>query len=460
MSSVFQKPGRAQWYARVKGDKVPGKWSDVPTGETDRERAVRFAREAQKAIDKRNGTPRPDLLTLRAWVAKWLERRREADHDWKKDKGRLENHVLPALGSLELAEVTTALVADLVHELRFKKKLANRTVRNIYSVLAAVMRDARIAGHIQQTPCVLTEAQLGPVIDKDPEWRASALYTRKEVETMISDRRIPLDRQVVYALGLLAGLRIGEGAALRWRNYDATREPLGCLTVALAYSTSHSKAKRTKTEAVRYVPVHPVLAEMLAEWRAGWAAMFGREPEPDDLIVPLPPDVKRTRRTGDRFRGWDYTGKRWREKDAAIVGGHHRSVYDTRATFITLALEDDADREILEQRVTHTKNRRSAFTGYDRGERWAETCREVAKLKIRRLADVMRTETKMSNDSVTSKLRRRVSKGQFGPPELRVIQGGREVILAPCDLAMAMLSASIRTPTEPSASEVASGEHF
>jgi hypothetical protein len=59
MSSVFQKPGRVQWYARLKGAKVPGKWSDVPTGEIDRERAERFAHAAQKGIDKRNNVPRP-----------------------------------------------------------------------------------------------------------------------------------------------------------------------------------------------------------------------------------------------------------------------------------------------------------------------------------------------------------------------------------------------------------------
>ncbi|NVB81781.1 MAG: hypothetical protein HOV81_25525 [Kofleriaceae bacterium] len=443
MSSVFQKPGRKQWYARIKGAKVPGKWSDVPTNETDRDRAERFAAAAQKAIDKKNNIARPDVLTLKEWVRRWLLKRAEAGHDWKKDRGRLDNHVLPVLGSLELAEVTTALIAELVHDLRFKKKLANRTVRNVYSVLAAAFRDARIAGHVNQTPCILGDEQLGQVVDADPEWRDGALFTRDEVEAMIGDSRIPADRQLVYAFGLLAGLRPGEGAALRWRHYNATREPLGMLTVAKAYSTTRSEEKGTKTNAVKYVPVHPVLAEMLAQWRAiGWPAMFGREPEPDDLIVPLPPDVKRTKRTGERFRGWDYTGRRWREIDLAALGWRSRSVYDTRATFITLALEDGANRDIIRSRITHTPPKRDAFDGYDRGERWTETCREVSKLRIRRLADVLLTkEPTMRDDS----LRRRVSNGQTEPPELRVIQGGQEVILSPCDVGLRMLSASLRT---------------
>lgn len=437
MSSVFQK--RGQWWCRLKGSKVPGKWSSHPTPEKTREDALRFAKSAQRAIDKRLGVSTPDALTLRAWVAKWLERRREAGHDWKKDRGRLNNHVLPVLGGLELAEVATPMIADLVHDHRFKKKLAGRTVRNIYTVIAAVFRDARIAGHISQTPCILGDEQLGPIVDADPEWRSSALFARREVETMIGDHRIPLDRQVVYALGILAGLRPGEGAALRWRHYDATKQPLGMLTVAKAYSTTRSEEKGTKTNAVKYVPVHPVLADMLVEWRHAWATVHGRAPGPDDLIVPLPPEVKRTRRTGERFRGWDYTGRRWREIDAKIVGGHQRSVYDTRATFITLALEDGADREIVRSRITHTPAKRDAFDGYDRGERWAETCREVARLRIRRLVTTLRPGEVTMRDN---KLRRRVSNGQSGPPELHVIQGGREVIPAPCDLLRAVLVAS------------------
>lgn len=442
MSSVFLKPGRSQYYARIKGAKVAGKWADVPTGEVDRDRAERFATEAQKTIDRRHSVRRDDVLLLRDWATRWYERRREAGHDWKKDRGRLEKHVMPVLGSADMVEVETPAIAELVHDLRFKAKLANRTVRNIYSVLAALFRDAKIAGIVKHTPCVLTDAQLGQVIDSNPEWRDGAQYSRAEVETMISDARIPFDRQLVYALGLLAGLRPGEGAALRWRHYDVTRDPLGCLTVAKAYSTSRSFEKGTKTEAVKHVPVHPVLAGMLAQWRAlGWKAMMGRAPELDDLIVPLPPEVKRTRRIGDRYRGWDYTGRRWREVDLPTLGWRHRSVYDTRATFVTLALEDGADPDIIRERITHTKSKRNAFSSYDRGERWAQTCREVVKLRIRRLADVCGRIDLTGEDE---RLRRRASNGRPRPSELYLAHDER-VVTTTSGLCVAPPSASVLT---------------
>ena len=118
---------------------------------------------------------------------------------------------------------------------------------------------------------------------------------------------------MAYAIELLAGVRPGEGSALRWRHYDPTVRPLGKLLVAKSYSTRVGE-KTTKTDAVKHVPVHPTLAAMLAEWKlGGWAAMMGRAPGPDDLIVPLPPEAaeRRYKRKGEPFRTTYYSGKCW-----------------------------------------------------------------------------------------------------------------------------------------------------
>ena len=59
-----------------------------------------------------------------------------------------------------------------------------------------------------------------------------------------------------------------------------------------AYNTRKNREKSTKTDAAKHVPVHPVLAAMLAEWKlGGWAEMVGHAPAADDLLVPLPPDA-------------------------------------------------------------------------------------------------------------------------------------------------------------------------
>ena len=125
-----------------------------------------------------------------------------------------------------------------------------------------------------------------------------AVFTREEVEQLLIDQRIALDQRVHYAIAFLAGLRHGEISALRWRHWDTTAVPLGRLMVAKSYSTEKRRMKGTKTDTVRYVPVHPVLAHVFASWRAsGWRALTGRELGPDDLICRCHP---RTSRVGGR----------------------------------------------------------------------------------------------------------------------------------------------------------------
>jgi integrase len=372
-----------------------GKWRDRSSGCAVGQEAMaqamyeelvrRFAPAAAESTPALVGP-----LTVRGYAVTWLRERREQGIDWKVDASRLKLHVLPFIGDMALAEVRTRHLIAMFHTLRTDRErdLAPRTVHHVYATVGALFRDARLAGHIEQTPADLDERQLGPVKDRDPEWRATAVLARDEVEQIISDPRIPPDRQMVYGLELLAGVRPGEAAALRFRHYDPTIRPLGRLLVARSYNTRRNAEKGTKTDVTKHVPVHPVLAAMLGEWKlGGWAAMMGRAPGPDDLIVPLPPEHAARRRTrgGEAFRPNVYSGKRWTEDDLPALGWRHRRHYDMRATFITLAIADGADPEILETRVTHTKRSQSAFDGYHRpdlGPVWERTCSEVAKLRI------------------------------------------------------------------------------
>jgi hypothetical protein len=86
---------------------------------------------------------------------------------------------------------------------------------------------------------VLQRGVLPKKVDKDPTWRVTAIYTREEIEKLISDRRIAEDRRVLHALKALGGLRHGEAAGRR-------------------------------------VPVHPTLARVLSEWKPAPEAPLSR----------------------------------------------------------------------------------------------------------------------------------------------------------------------------------------
>jgi integrase len=382
------------WYARYKEG---GKWKNSPTefrvnrdadGKPDpsnKRNAQRVADRKQRQVDGGDGAA-AGPMTVRRWAVAWLKKRSEANLDSNNDDSRLRHHVLDVIGDMPIADVRPKHIADLCHRWRHETKLAQRTVYNVYSSVCAMFRDAAIEGVVEQTPCILTNAQLGPLVDKDPEWRDGSQFTREEAETLVSDERIPLDRRVYYAFMLLAGMRPGEIAALRWRHFDSTVQPLGKLTVALAHNTRKNRTKGTKTGAVRHVPVHPTLAAMLAEWKlSGWAAMTGRAHESDDLVLPLPPEAAEARRSrkGEPFRTDDYAGKRWREEDLPMLGWRAREMYAMKSTFITLCGKDRASRDAI-KRVTHAPTKRDAFDGYDRDSHWDEMCEAVEKLKLAR----------------------------------------------------------------------------
>ncbi len=169
---------------------------------------------------------------------------------------------------------------------------------------------------------MLGRDELPRKVDKDPAWRATAVSSCREVEAIISDERIPLDRRVVYALLAFTGCRFGEVAALRWRVYDRTQEPLGLLSVHASYSGRTGREKDVKTGAPRSVPAYLELTKALAEWKVtGWPALHGSPADRDDLIAPRDSAKNRSVRHGlRRFH-----------QDLARLGLRRRRVHEPAA---------------------------------------------------------------------------------------------------------------------------------
>lgn len=363
MSSLYVKGKKL--YARFKDES--GKWSCEatpfrPGQEIEARRYLKrletrivATRETTDAVDLEPGTP----ITVAQYAKKWLRDREPLRHASHKDEVcRIEKHMLPRLGHMELSDVRPRHIREFVLDLR-QGDLAPRTIYHVYQSTALLFRTAVVEELIDASPCVLARGVLPKKVDKDPAWRAEAIYTREEVERLISDSRIPEDRRVLYTLKGVAGLRHGEAAGLRWRQYDEKAEPLGALNLA-----------KTKTGVPRRVPVHPTLARVLAEWKLiGWERTYGRIPTPDDFITP-------TRNMTERSA--QETPKQLHE-DLALLGLRRRRGHDLRRTFITLAQVDGARRDLLET-VTHGPRGDivSIYTTFP----WPALCAEVAKLNL------------------------------------------------------------------------------
>ncbi len=366
MGSVYRRGGKL-WiiFTDAEGER---RWrsSGFDVGEEKRARQLLAKVEGQIAAARRCGVP-TGPVTVAAFVRHFMEGRVSLS-GYRSEESRIRLHLLPhPLAGLPLAEVRTRHVLDFIRGLREGGKLAPRTVRHVYEIVRSAFAAAVVEELIDANPCVLSQAQLGAKVDKDPEWRVTAIFTREEIEALISDDRILSLRQVTYALAALAGLRQGEIAGLRWRHYDANARPLGQLNVA------NSNGRRgTKTGGARDVPVHPTLAAILGEWRlSGWEAVFGREPQPDDFVTPCPSGAMLA-------HGVAYDGL---QADLKALGFRHRRFHDLRRTMISLARADGARPDLLKM-VTHGKSK-SILDIYTEMPR-EPLCMEVAKLRIER----------------------------------------------------------------------------
>jgi len=361
------------WWASYVGP--GGKRIRESTGETDRRRAERFERQRRAAVDAGTWQPladEPGGVTVRGWAERWIARQHERGLSTSRDiETRVRLYILPELGARLVADLRPKDVRRFVEHLS-TTDLSPRSVHHVYDCLRGMMRDAQIEELIIASPCVLPPGTLPKKRDADPRWRAGAVFTRSEIEQLISDERVPVDRRTYYALIFFAGMRHGEAAGRRWRDYDPAAVPLGSLTIATQVDAEGEDIE-TKTETPRVMPVHPTLAAILAEWRlGGFGELLGRSPRPDDWIVPS--------RRG-RHRSVRHTLRRLHE-DLERLGLRPRRTHDLRRSLVTLARADGARSDVLKV-CTHGSGRDivDLYTSWP----WATLCEAVSCLRVSRL---------------------------------------------------------------------------
>ncbi len=427
MASIFRR--HKKLWAIVKNEN--GKWIHVATPYRvgEEEKAKRAATAIQKKMDARRANGESGPLTVARYAIQWLDRRLEKfeasrkryeqtgngkiqHRDHATDVSRMKRHILPHLGDLVLADVTARHLADWTHKVRMNGSIGPKTLRNVYGLLCALFRDAAIAGLIEASPCILTATELGD----EEESEGAGRYSRDQFETMLTSPALTEHERVFVALGGLAGLRLGGICGLRWGDLDTSIGPLWRLTSSRTYDK-----RPTKTGKASVVPVHPILGAMLSSWRAGWAVMFGREPTDADPIVPKAPG-KWIDRPGSAHS--KKTGGNLMDSilEKCGIPAAPMKAHALRSTFISLAIEDGADRELI-KRITHaTGTGRDAFARYDRADYWPRLCSEVSKITLDLVTDFV-TGGKMRNSYDGLEVE---APGVADGSMLRLIRGGSE----------------------------------
>ncbi len=286
--------------------------------------------------------------TLREWGDRWIaDRKARGKLEYVHEEGHLKYFVYPTLGSKLLAAIADVELLDWARGLEKQKGPSGKTpspkyIRKITATVRALFKEAVRRHVLERSPCIWEDTDL-------PELEANsrvvgAGFELEDVRSLVYDPRVPEDRRVLYAIEFLTGMRTGEAAARTWADWEPVyRGELGRLVAATSYNTRHKLTKATKTRVEKWIPVHPALAELLERWKAaGWARYWGREPKPEDLIVPA---------AGGGPRNNSYSWRCFRD-DLVTLGIAHQRHYESRSTFINLAEGAGASPEDV-HRLTH-----------------------------------------------------------------------------------------------------------
>ena len=286
----------------------------------------------------------PNKITVALWMTEWLSTFCEGKVKlltFQGYQGIIKNHIVPAIGSLELQAVKGLHIQRLYNTMT-RAGLSGKTVKNVSAMLHKAFSVALKQGIIAVNPCDAAEL---PKVE------------HKEIRPLADDE-IPLFLAAIdgspmrnaYALCLFAGLREGECLGLSWKQVDFEK---GRITVSQQLQREKVKggkyyiADTTKSGKPRTIEPPPIAFEYLRAERVkqlenrmkagpAWS-------NPDDLVF--------TDEAGGNYAIHTFY-KRFKAI-AASIGRPDARPHDLRHTAATVAIASGADIKSVQDLLDH-----------------------------------------------------------------------------------------------------------
>lgn len=217
------------------------------------------------------------------WAEQWLTSVVDVRPSTKaRDESYLRNYVMPTFGPMQLRQIDYAAVTKWVANLSASGRklsddpLAASTVHKAFQIMSKVMRSAVLAGKIARNPCLdvpLPRIEREEARFLDPDELVALEHAieateRQRYRLTRAEPRLPL----IIPFLADTGLRIGEAAALRWRDVNVAagtvevRETLVEVNGVVHLNPPKTKAGRR---------VVPTLTDEVAERLADRALRLG-----------------------------------------------------------------------------------------------------------------------------------------------------------------------------------------
>jgi integrase len=218
---------------------------------------------ARLALDKATGSPlqrdRSDDPTLATLSADWLARRMKTNRSARNDVGRWK-HLAPFFGKLRPHEVNAANLRRFV-EAKLAAGLSPTTVGHCVRLISSLFTDLREQGFIEVNP-VSTLTRATRRLYRSVHDVASTPFLNRQEDVERLFRALPEPHCVIFAVGAMAGLRVGEILGLDWKDVD-----LDARRMRIHQQAQGGRLTCVKDDEARLAPISTSLAPVLAQWR-------------------------------------------------------------------------------------------------------------------------------------------------------------------------------------------------
>ena len=153
--------------------------------------------------------------TVKEYLETWVEAHGKANlrpSTYDSYKGYIRNHIVPAIGHVQLKQLTPAMIDDMFQKM-YDKGLSHSSVRYAQRILSVSLEHARKYRYIDTNPARDIITKFGKQ-GKTPD-----PYTVAQMQQLIAHTAGTFWEMPVM-LGGMYGLRLGEILGLRWRNVD------------------------------------------------------------------------------------------------------------------------------------------------------------------------------------------------------------------------------------------------
>ena len=219
-AGTMRQRANGLWEGRITIGTNPGTGKPIRKsvyGKTQKDVRRRMT-EITRELDTHN-YKEPSKMTVAAWMTMWIDNFTPhlAPLSRSKYKSEIKNHIVPALGALQLDAVSGLHVQSFYNSLT-KAGLSGKTVSGIASILRKSFSKAVKQKLMQSNPCLTADL---PCIEK-PE--IDPLTDGEIPRFLAAIVGHPLEH--AFALALFTGLREGELLGLSWGQVDFTNRKL------------------------------------------------------------------------------------------------------------------------------------------------------------------------------------------------------------------------------------------